>query len=88
MSKAENAVPQDRRLTLAEVVDGLLADGLAEAELAEKFKRERRYFRGDIHPLVVIAEQRWKTPGEPPRTLDLDALTEWLARWSRRRLGI
>ena len=82
MSKAENAVPQDRRLTLAEVVDGLLADGLAEAELAEKFKRERRYFRGDIHPLVVSAEQRWKTPGEPPRTLDLDALTEWLARWS------
>jgi len=82
MSKAENAVPEDRRLTLAEVVDGLLADGLAEVELAEKFKRERRYFRGDVHPLAVIAEQRWKTPGQPHRTLDLDALTEWLARWS------
>ncbi len=82
MSKAGNAPAQDRRLVLAEVVDGLLADGLVETGIAEKFKRERRYFRGDIHPLAVIAEQRWKTPAEPPRTLDLDTLTEWLARWS------
>ena len=82
MSKAENAVPHDRRLTLAEVVDGLLADGLAEPGVGEKFKRERRYFRGDIHPLAVIAEQRWKMPAEPHRTLDLDTLTEWLARRS------
>ncbi len=82
MSKAENAIAQDRRLALAEVVDGLLADGLVEVDIAEKFKRERRYFRGDIHPLAVIAEQRWKTLAEPHRMLDLDTLTEWLARWS------
>jgi general secretion pathway protein E len=73
---------QDRRLVLAEVVDALVADGLVAPDLAEKFKRERRYFRGDIHPLLVIAEQRWKTPAPPQRTLDLDTLTEWLARWS------
>ena len=39
MSKAENAIAQDRRLALAEVVDGLLADGLVEVDIAEKFKR-------------------------------------------------
>jgi len=77
----DHAQEKDRRLTLPEVVDALLADGLVTADVAEKFKRERRYFRGDIHPLIVIAEQRWKTPQPPHRLLDLDLLAEWLARW-------
>jgi general secretion pathway protein E len=83
MKKTAEAVQQpDRRLALAEVVDALLADGLVAADIAEKFKQERRYFRGDMHPLLVIAEQRWKTPQPPHHVLDLVALTEWLARWS------
>ena len=77
---AEPVKESDRRLTLPEMVDGLLADGLVESELAEKFKRERRYFRGDIHPLIVIAEQHWKSPQAPHRLLDLDYLAEWLAK--------
>jgi general secretion pathway protein E len=78
----EKAARQDRRLALAEVVDALVADGLVGAEIAEKFKQERRYFRGDIHPLAVIAEQRWKSLAAPHRVLDLDALAEWLGKWS------
>jgi general secretion pathway protein E len=76
------AKPQDRRLALTEVVDALVADGLVDAEAAEKFKQERRYFRGDIHPLAVIAEQRWKSLQPPHRALDLDVLAQWLAKWS------
>jgi general secretion pathway protein E len=49
---------------------------------AEKFKQERRYFKGDIHPLVVIAEQRWKSLQPPNRLLDLESLTQWLAQWA------
>jgi general secretion pathway protein E len=83
MSKtAEAAQHKDRRLTLPEVVDGLVADGLVPADVAQQFKQERRYFRGDIHPLVVIAEQRWKSSQPPHRTLDLEQLSEWLAHWS------
>jgi general secretion pathway protein E len=78
---AEPVQEQDRRLTLPEMVDALVADGLVVTDIAEKFKRERRYFRGDIHPLIVIAEQRWKTPQPPHRVLDLDVLAEWLAKW-------
>ena len=79
--KAEAVKEQDRRLNLPEMVDALLAEGLVAQDVAEKFKRERRYFRGDIHPLIVIAEQRWKTPTPPHRVLDLDFLAEWLAKW-------
>jgi len=73
--------PADRRLSLPEVVDALIAAGKAPRAEAEAFRQERRYFRGAAHPLSVIAEQRWKSPAPPHRLLDIDALTEWLAGW-------
>jgi general secretion pathway protein E len=72
---------QERRLTLLEVVDALIEAGKVPREEAEKFRQERRYFRGAAHPLSVIAEQRWKSPEPPHRLLDLETLTEWLAGW-------
>ncbi len=76
------AFEPDRRLTIPEVVDALVADGHVTPEVAEKFKRERRYFRGDVHPLIVIAEQHWKSMLPPHHVLDLDMLSTWLAKWS------
>jgi general secretion pathway protein E len=79
---AQNQREQGRRLTLPEMIDALMAERLVARDVAETFKRERRYFRGDIHPLIVIAEQRWKTPEPPHRVLDLDFLAQWLAKWA------
>jgi len=67
------------RLTLAEVLDWLVADKMAEPEAAEKLKKERRYYRGTMHPLVIVADQKWKRGNA---LLTLDALTEWLAKRS------
>ena len=72
---------KDHRLTLPEVTDALVAEGLIPVDDAEKFKQERRYFKADTHPLKVIAEQRWKSLKPPHRVLDLDSLTQWLAKW-------
>jgi general secretion pathway protein E len=83
-AKANNST-QEHRLTLAEVIDALIDAGRVPREEAEAFRQERRFFRGAAHPLVVIAEQRWKSPPSSPvpnRTLDLDVLTEWLAEWA------
>jgi len=76
------ALPKEHRLTLPETVDALVADGLVGAEDAARFKQERRYYKGDTHPLIVIAEQRWKSLQPPHRMLDIDGLTQWLAQWS------
>ena len=73
---------KDHRLTLPEVVDALVAEGLIPGGEADKFKQERRYFKADTHPLIVIAEQRWKSPEPPHRVLDLELLTQWMAKWS------
>ncbi|MCK9381484.1 MAG: GspE/PulE family protein [Sulfuritalea sp.] len=76
------APPKEHRLTLPETVDGLVADGLIAADEAARFKQERRYYKGEVHPLVAIAGQRWKSLQPPHRVLDLDGLTQWLAKWS------
>ncbi|MDP2171139.1 MAG: GspE/PulE family protein [Thiobacillus sp.] len=72
----------EHRLALPEIVDALIEAGQVPRAEAELFRQERRYYRGDRHPLSVIAEQRWKSLEPPHRVLDLDMLTEWLAGWS------
>jgi general secretion pathway protein E len=70
----------EHRLTIAEIVDWLVEDGMVDAAAAEQFKKERRYFRGNQHPLAMIADQGWKSARAPHRVLSLEPLTEWLAK--------
>ena len=65
------------KLTLAELVDWMVEDKLVDADTAAKLKKERRYYRGSLHPLAIVAEQKWKKGSS---LLTLDALTEWLAK--------
>jgi general secretion pathway protein E len=73
----EGAQKHDGRLTLAQVLDWLVADAMVAAEAADQLRRERRYYRGTTHPLVVVAQQKWKK-GSTALTLGL--LSEWLAK--------
>ena len=71
----------DQKLTLEQIVSELIADELAAPEVAEKLLTLRRAIARstDIHPLSVVAEQKWKDPRNPKKLLNLEALTEWLA---------
>ena len=83
MNKAtESPTIVEHRLTLIEVMDALIADGHVAADVGDKFKQERRYYKSDSHPLIVIAEQRWKSARAPHKLMDMDMLTQWLADWS------
>ncbi len=82
MNSPSAAHANEHRLTLLELVDALIEAGKVPCAEAEAFRQERRYYRGERHPLIVIAEQRWKSVEPPHHVLDLDALTEWLAEWS------
>ena len=46
----------EHRLTLSEVLDLLLADGLVVAEDVTALKEERKRYTEKIHPLVVVAD--------------------------------
>ena len=69
----------DAPLTLRGVLDDLVADGLVPAEAADRLVSDRRAARAEIHPLVVVADQKWKDPRNPRKLLHIEALTEWLA---------
>jgi len=73
-------VVQDHRLTLAEVLQALVAEGVVLKADADKLTADRRLHRGDHHPLVVIADQKWRSHKPPQKILGLEWLTEWLAR--------
>ncbi len=70
----------EHRLTLPEILDWLVEDKLVAAESADLLRKERRYYRGSAHPLVVVADQKWKNLAPPHRNLSLEQLTEWLAK--------
>ena len=70
----------EHRLTLAELLDWLVEDEQIARDAAEILKKERRYYRGAAHPLLSIADQKWKALKPPHRLLSLESLTEWLAK--------
>ena len=71
---------QDHRLTLSEVLQAMVAEGLVPKAEADKLVADRRLHRADHHPLVVIADQKWRTPKPPQRLMGVEWLTEWLAK--------
>jgi general secretion pathway protein E len=78
MQSAAEAV-QEHRLSLAEVAQALVADGLVPKADADKLVADRRLHRADNHPLAVIADQKWRSGKPPHKLLSLEWLTQWLA---------
>ena len=72
-------VLMDHRLTLTEVLKMLVADHWVSSSEAKALSAERKLYRGDVHPLVVIGEQQWKSLQPPHPVLTTEVLTEWLA---------
>ncbi|MEO8156474.1 MAG: GspE/PulE family protein [Betaproteobacteria bacterium] len=70
----------DRKLTIDQLLADLVADKLVAADVAEKLLALRHNLRSsDIHPLIILADQKWKDPRNPKKLLTLEVLTEWLA---------
>jgi len=55
----------EHKLMLAEVLGMLMADGLIEQSQADALTAARRGQRHDSHPLVLIAEQNWRSHTPP-----------------------
>jgi len=73
------AVVVEKPLLLKDVLVMLVEDGLATQADADRLVAERRFNRGHDHPLVVVADQKWKSQQPPNKPLDLEWLSEWLA---------
>ncbi len=71
---------REHRLTLAEVLGLLIADGMITQPDADTLIGGQRKPHHEIHPLTVIARQNWKSHAAPHKLLTAEVLTEWLAQ--------
>ena len=81
MNKETHFAPQrgERKLTLGELLHWLAQDGMVSAVEAEKLARNRKADHSNLHPLVIIGEQKWRSLLPPAKPLSVEFLTEWLA---------
>jgi len=71
---------EERRLTVSEFINALIADGMVPHEEAQRLLADRRAHRaGAVHPLIVAADQKWRSAVAPHKPLTLETLTEWYA---------
>ena len=79
---SEKKAPQgEHRLTVAEVVEALVAEGhVAADQVAAAAKLAGGSV--EIHPLVVVANRGWKSDQPPHAPIDLEFLTHWLGRYA------
>ncbi len=73
---------QEHRVTINELITGLLEDGRVDSTQADDFLIPVRGGGLEIHPLVIISQQEWPDLKNPKKKLTLEALTEWLAERS------
>ncbi|HXF78860.1 MAG TPA: ATPase, T2SS/T4P/T4SS family, partial [Usitatibacter sp.] len=69
----------DRKLSLKEVLDWMVEDGLVDAPAAAKLVQEARLRAIARHPIVTVAEARLRAAKPPNALLTAPIVTEWLA---------
>lgn len=79
MSKAAISIKPTGRLTLGDTLRILVNDGILDKEQAEKLYKDHKLDSSNLHPLVVIGEQKWKSLNTPHNAITVEWLSSWLA---------
>jgi general secretion pathway protein E len=73
------AITPATRLTLVEVLRMLANDGHIDKSQAEKLYKDRKKDSSNIHPIVVIAEQKWQDLLPPHKALSVEVVSRLVA---------
>jgi general secretion pathway protein E len=79
MSKPATLSNPAGRLSLGDVLRMLVNDGMLDKFQAEKLYKDRKLDSSNLHPLVVVGEQKWKNLKPPYKAITVDWLSTWLA---------
>ncbi len=82
MSKPTTLSNPNGRLTLGDTLRMLVSDGIVDKAQAEKLYKDRKLDSSNLHPLVVVGEQKWKSLRAPNKAITVEMLTIWLAERS------
>ena len=82
MSKPTTLSNPSGRLSLGDTLRMLVSDGIVDKAHAEKLYKDRKLDSSNLHPLVVIGEQKWKSLRAPYKAITVEMLSTWLAERS------
>ncbi|OYZ01057.1 MAG: type II secretion system protein E, partial [Methylophilales bacterium 16-45-7] len=71
------------KLTLGEVLRMLVNDGRIDKAHAEKLYKDRKKDSSNLHPIVVIAEQKWKDLKTPNKVFSVEQLSHFIAQQAK-----
>lgn len=67
------------KLNLGDILRMLVNDHRLDKSQAEKLYKDRKLDSSNLHPIIIIGEQKWKDLRPPHRVLTVDYLSRWLA---------
>lgn len=79
MSKPDTPSKSNGRFSLGDALRMLVNDGMLDKVEAEKLYKDRKLDSSNLHPLVVIGEQKWKNLKSPHNAITVEWLSSWLA---------
>lgn len=71
------------KLTLGEVLRMLVNDGRIDKEHAEKLYKDRKKDSSNLHPIVIIADQKWKDLKPPHKVFSVEQLSHFIAHQAK-----
>jgi general secretion pathway protein E len=79
MSKTTGIAKAKGKLNLGDVLRMLVNDLRLDKTQAEKLYKDRKLDSSNLHPIIIIGEQKWKDMRPPHKVLNADYLSRWLA---------
>ena len=79
MIKATASVKSKSKLTLGDVLRMLVNDNKLDKSEAERLYKDRKLDSSNLHPIIIVGEQKWKDLRAPHKVMNADFLSRWLA---------
>jgi general secretion pathway protein E len=75
----QSNVNNKNKLSLGEFLRMLVNAGKIDKTQAEKLYKDRKLDSSNLHPIIIIGEQKWKDLASPHKVMNADFLSRWLA---------
>ena len=79
MTKAASTIKSKTKLSLGDLLRMLVNDGKLDKTEAERLYNDRKLDSSNLHPIIIVGEQKWKDLRSPHKVMSTDFLSRWLA---------
>ncbi len=79
MIKTASIAKSKSKLSLGDMLRMLVNDARLDKVHAEKLFSDRKLDSSNLHPIIIIGEQKWKDLQTPHKIMNADYLSRWLA---------